>query len=324
MKLFLKRVVLFLAVALSVLITYMSVELFMPLRFKGATEIHLPRGATFKQAIAILSQASCPLRQAPSCHMRDFTILYAIGRFKGVDKRLKPGYYMLYDTITPLEVLQKFMDGDTIKTRITIIPGYSLREITPVMAEAGIIGFEAMCSDRALMAELQIDAPPSVAISVEGYLLPETYILDKGTTAKETITTMVRLLRRRYPKDFATRAQELGMSEHQVLTLASIIEKEAQRDHERPIISAVYHNRLRRGMPLQADPTAIYGLKDPKEGVSAPDLRIDSPYNTYKIVGLPPGPIASPSLPSIRAALNPSNLPYIYFVAKKDGTHHFS
>ncbi|MBF0317768.1 MAG: endolytic transglycosylase MltG, partial [Nitrospirae bacterium] len=292
-------------------ITYMSLGLFMPLRSKGAAvEIYIPRGATFKQAIAILSQ---------TWPVRSFTGPYLIGRIKGIDKRFKPGYYMLHDTITPLEVLRKLGNGDTIKTRITIIPGYSLREIRPVMADAGFVDFDDMCSDHGFLGQLRIDAH-----SLEGYMLPETYIVDKGTPTREVIAMMVRLQRARYPSDFAAKAKELGLDEHRVLTLASIIEKEAQLDSERPMISAVYHNRLGRGMPLQADPTAIYGLKGSREGVSAPDLRVDSPYNTYKIVGLPPGPIASASIASIRAALNPSRLPYLYFVAKKDGSHHFS
>ncbi|KJU81589.1 aminodeoxychorismate lyase [Candidatus Magnetobacterium bavaricum] len=300
----------FLAVALSVLMTYISLGLFMPLRSKASVEIYIPRGATFKQAIAILSQR---------WHMRSFTALHLIGRIKGIDKRLKQGYYMLDDAITPLEVLRKFSAGDTIKTKVTIIPGYSLREIRSVMTDAGFVDFDEICSDHTLLRQLQIDA-----LSLEGYILPETYIMEKGTPTREVVGMMVRLQRARYPRDFATKAKDLGLDEHQVLTLASIIEKEAQLDSERPMISAVYHNRLGLGMPLQADPTAIYGLKSFKEGVSAPDLRINSPYNTYKIVGLPPGPIASASIASIGAALNPARLPYLYFVAKRDGSHHFS
>ncbi len=309
-----RKVVLFLGVALLIFSTHISLELFMPLRFKdNSKEINIPRGSSFKQAIAILSQNS---------GQRDLTVLYVIGRLKGVDRRLKPGWNKLSDYITPLEILDKFNRGDTVKIKLSIIPGYSLREIRLAMINSGLStmqDFEAVCTDMELMAELHIDAP-----SVEGYLLPETYIIEKGMSVKEAVVMMVRLLRMRYPRDFTSKAQTLGMSEHEVLTLASIIEKEAQRDVERSIISAVYHNRLRRRMPLQADPTAIYGLKSAKEGVKAADLRNDNPYNTYKIAGLPPGPIASPSLSSISAAINPSNLPYLYFVAKNDGTHHFS
>ncbi len=114
------------------------------------------------------------------------------------------------------------------------------------------------------------------------------------------------------------------MNENQVLTLASIIEKEAKLDSERIIISAVFHNRLRKGLPLQSDPTSIYGIKDYREGVTSSDLRNKTPYNTYKFVGLPPGPIALPSKESIVAAINPENISYLYFVSRNDGTHHFS
>jgi UPF0755 protein len=149
-------------------------------------------------------------------------------------------------------------------------------------------------------------------------------MFEKGVTPREGIAKMVQQLRKNYPADFKDALRRVGLTEHQLLTLASIIEKEAKADMDRPLISAVYLNRLRIGMPLQADPTCIYGVKDFKYGVTARDLHNDTPYNTYRHTGLPPGPIASPSLKSITAALNPADVPYLYFVSKRDGTHFFS
>jgi UPF0755 protein len=135
---------------------------------------------------------------------------------------------------------------------------------------------------------------------------------------------MINRMREKFSSDLCERASEIGLSEREVLTLASIIEKESVIDEERFLISAVFHNRLKKGIPLQADPTAIYGVKSSKEKITASDLRKKTKYNTYIINGLPPGPIASPSIKSIEAALYPPDMPYIYFVSNNDGTHHFS
>ncbi|HYA32215.1 MAG TPA: endolytic transglycosylase MltG, partial [Thermodesulfovibrionales bacterium] len=131
-------------------------------------------------------------------------------------------------------------------------------------------------------------------------------------------------LREKYDDDMTARTLEMDISEREVLTMASIVEKEAITDHERPVIAAVYYNRLRRNMPLQADPTAVYGVKGSSEKITRDDLLRRTPYNTYMIKGLPPGPIASPGLKSIQAALNPADVPFLYFVSNNDGTHKFS
>jgi UPF0755 protein len=135
---------------------------------------------------------------------------------------------------------------------------------------------------------------------------------------------MINKMREKYSGKLRARTSEIGLSEREVLTLASIIEKEAATDEERPLISAVYNNRLRKGIPLQADPTCIYGIKRFREKITTKDLLRRTPYNTYVIKGLPPGPIASPGIKSIIAAMYPADVPYIYFVSKNDGTHTFS
>ena len=141
---------------------------------------------------------------------------------------------------------------------------------------------------------------------------------------EDAIGMMINKMREKYSDKLKDRAADIGLSEREVLTLASIIEKEAVTDEERPLISAVYHNRLKKKMRLQADPTAIYGIKSSKEKITSDDLKRKTPYNTYVIKGLPPGPIASPGMKSIMAALYPADVPYIYFVSNNDGTHQFS
>jgi UPF0755 protein len=162
------------------------------------------------------------------------------------------------------------------------------------------------------------------APSIEGYIFPDTYLIPKGMPAEEAVGAMIDRMRGKFSELMIQRMDQLGMSEREVLTLASIIEKEAVIDSERSLISAVYHNRLKKSMPLQADPTAIYGIKSSREKITREDLLKRTPYNTYVIKGLPPGPIASPGLKSIMAALYPADVPYLYFVSRDDRSHQFS
>ncbi|MFQ5717561.1 MAG: endolytic transglycosylase MltG, partial [Nitrospinales bacterium] len=174
--------------------------------------------------------------------------------------------------------------------------------------------------DRSLIDSLDIPGE-----NLEGYLFPETYHFDKNTDERAIVKTMVDTFKRRALKpEYLDRARELGFSFHKIITLASLIEKETGREDERELISAVFHNRLRKNMRLQCDPTVIYALKNFDGNLRKKDLGIDSPYNTYRYAGLPPGPIANPGLESIRAALYPASANYIYFVSKQNGSHEFS
>jgi UPF0755 protein len=164
-----------------------------------------------------------------------------------------------------------------------------------------------------------VDAP-----SLEGYLYPDTYKFSKGIKPETIFKRMVQRLKENFDEPLRKRSEELGMSENEVLALASIIEREAIYDIERPKISAVYHNRLKKNMRLQADPTVLYGVKKRWKRIRYRDLKRETPYNTYRFKGLPPGPIASPGIKSIRAALYPSDDDYLYFVAKNNGWHYFS
>jgi UPF0755 protein len=178
-----------------------------------------------------------------------------------------------------------------------------------------------LARDATFIASLGLTVP-----SLEGYLFPDTYHLPRNLNEQALLTLMVRTLQHHYTAEIETQAERLGLSQHSVLTLASLIEKEARVDEERAQISAVYHNRLQRRMRLQCDPTVIYALGELFDGnIRKPDLNIDSPYNTYRYPGLPPGPIANAGRRSIEAAVAPADVDYLYFVATgEDGRHYFS
>ncbi|HAM50849.1 MAG TPA: endolytic transglycosylase MltG [Nitrospiraceae bacterium] len=297
-----------------IFLLYAAVELLMPLPFGNKSiEFEIKRGVTFRHVVEDLSQKGM---------VRDKWVFFLAGRITGIDRRIKAGYYPLWGTMSPLQIFNAIRLGKIIEYEITVVPGDSLREIAQKFAALGIIdqeGFFALCTSREMLDENEVDAP-----SLEGYLFPDTYRFPKGLEAKEILPLMINRLREFYDEAMMSQMLELNISERDMLTMASIIEKEAITDDERPIIAAVYYNRLRRNMPLQADPTAIYGVKGSNERITIADLKRKTPYNTYNIMGLPPGPIASPGLPSIIAALNPAHVPYLYFVSNNDGTHTFS
>jgi UPF0755 protein len=198
-----------------------------------------------------------------------------------------------------------------------------VRDIATLVAAKGLGDRQTILDlavDQAFIASLGLTLP-----SLEGYLFPDTYHIPRGMRERHLLVLMVRTLQENYTQDIAARAQGAGLSQHEVLTLASLIEKEAQLEAERPLIAAVYLNRLQRGMRLQCDPTVIYALGEHFDGnLRKADLDLDSPYNTYRYTGLPPGPIANPGRRSIDAAVAPAPVDYLYFVATGNGKHHFS
>ncbi|OHE58045.1 MAG: hypothetical protein A2Z47_15295 [Thermodesulfovibrio sp. RBG_19FT_COMBO_42_12] len=310
-----KRNIIFILASIILLCCiYVAVELLTPLPTGGKNiEIKIPEGATFRQAVEILSQEKL---------MRDKGIFLFIGRISGLDRKIRAGYYSITGSLSPLDIFKMLKRGQIIEYEITIVEGDSLREIAEKLSGKGIINkenFMTLSSDEDFLALYDINAP-----TFEGYLFPDTYKIPKGMDPEYAIGMMINRMREKISSKLYARASELGFSERKILTLASIIEKEAVTDEERPLISAVYHNRLRKKIPLQADPTAIYGIKSFREKITANDLRRRTPYNTYVINGLPPGPIASPSVKSIIAALYPADVPYIYFVSNDDRSHHFS
>lgn len=242
---------------------------------------------------------------------------------RGLDRSIRYGTYLIRRGASWNEVLTALREGKGIMTRVTIPEGWPLWDIIPALAKALEVptdSLEAAVRDTLL---LQRVGAPLGTETLEGYLFPDTYDFPGFTTARQAVDLMVTRFEQVWKPDWNGRLKELKLSRHQVLTLASIVEKEVRRGEERPLVAAVYSNRLRIRMPLQADPTVQYAQKKRPGRVLYRDLKVDSPYNTYRRVGLPPGPIASPGAASIEAALFPANVPYRFFVARPDGRHEF-
>ena len=277
--------------------------------------VQVNRGAGLRQIAVQLHEAGVIRHPLPF-------VLFA--KVQGMAPRLQAGEYVLSASMSPAEILDALYLGKVRHHVFTVPEGATLRDIAVLVESAGLGSGESVIelgSDPAFIASLGLSVP-----TLEGYLFPDTYFLTRDMEVADLLAVMVETLDRSYPPDIAGKAEELGFSKHDVMTLASLIEKEAQLDAERELISAVFHNRLRRGMRLQCDSTVIYALGDDFDGnLRKVDLKIDSPYNTYRYGGLPPGPIASPGSRSIAAAVSPADVTYLYFVAtRQDGAHHFS
>ena len=245
-----------------------------------------------------------------------------IARFKDYDRQIKAGEYLLSLSMSPLEILENIAKGKTYLHRLTIPEGYTLRQIAAAVSQAGLgeeAEFTRLVSDQEFIKKTGIRAD-----SLEGYLFPDTYFFPKSNGIPNIIITMIKRFRAVFTAEWEKRAQEIGFSVHEIVTLASIIEKETGIPAERPLISSVFHNRLKRKMRLQTDPTVIYGIADFDGNLTRKHLQTPTPYNTYQINGLPPGPIASPGERSLHAALWPAETAWLYFVSKGDSTHEFS
>lgn len=235
---------------------------------------------------------------------------------------IQAGTYRFEGPYTPIEVLQKLVDGRVELAQCTLPEGMTAVEVVAQCAESGL---GKMPRYRQLMADAGFRRLLKVgADSLEGYLFPETYRFAPGVSEEAVLKEMVAQTRQHLTPTLLAVAKKRGLDELQLLTLASIIQKEAGNVEEMPLISAVFHNRLKRGMLLQADPTVIYGIADFNGNITRKDLRTPTPYNTYVNPGLPPGPIANPGLAALLAAANPADQPYLYFVATGDGAHYFS
>jgi len=237
-------------------------------------------------------------------------------------RRLHYGEYAFPTPPSAFEAWRRLVRGDVIKYEVTVTPGSNLYDVAKLLEGKNLAtaeAFLATASSPAVLRRLEIPGE-----SAEGYLFPDSYILVKPVTPEEILELMVRQFRRKIPPDAEKRAREADLTLHQVVTIASIIEKETGVEEEKPLVSAVIRRRLALDMPLQLDPTVIYGVKRFDGTVTRKDLRTEGPYNTYLNRGLPPGPIANPGLAALAAALNPSKTEYLYFVSKNDGSHTFS
>lgn len=237
-----------------------------------------------------------------------------------LDKKIHSGVYRFELPMAPASVMKRMIPGLGPFHRVTVPEGLNVREIAALLEEAKVGDrekFAAAAGSPELLAQVGL-----ADRGVEGYLFPDTYFFPEGMTETEVLAAMVEQFHSNVDPLLAQAKPQL--SPHEVVTLASMIEKETGNAAERPLVSAVFYNRLKIGLPLQSDPTAVYGLDSAPKIITHKDLKNPSPYNTYRIKGLPPGPICNPGLPALKAALAPAAVPYLYFVSKNDGSHLFS
>jgi UPF0755 protein len=277
-------------------------------------EIQVREGMSFKAIAGVLQKEGI---------IRYRFYFEMIGRIENISRKVRIGYYGLNTNMTMWEVLDALRNGKIIEYQIVVPEGYNLYQIgwtlstTPLISNANL--FINLVKKKEYVHSLGIEAD-----TLEGYLFPDTYYLPKGIKLEDIPKRMVMRYKEVFVDSYRNRAKELGFSEHQIVTLASIIEKEAKIKSERTLIAAVYLNRLKKGMRLQADPTAVYGTKAWVTKITKQDLKRKSPYNTYLHKGLPPGPIANPGQGALLAALYPEKTDYLFFVAQGDGSHFFS
>ena len=242
-------------------------------------------------------------------------------KLRGSDRGIKAGTYLIRRDASWESVLNALREGKGLVSTVLVPEGYTLAQIEALLAvRLGLDpdSIRAAVTDTSLLRRLDVPTP-----NLEGYLYPDTYHFPPGTTARAIVATMVRRFEQRWDPAWDARLDSMAVSRHDLLTLASIVEREAKRAEERPVIASVYWNRLRRGMLLQADPTVQYALPQYQSRLLYRHLTVQSPYNTYVHKGLPPGPIGSPGSASIEASLYPAVVPYLYFVAYPDGHHEF-
>lgn len=248
--------------------------------------------------------------------------LKLLARLKSSGSTIKAGEYELSPSMSPNEVLKKLVSGDIIKRKILVKEGASISEIANSVEQAGLLSkeeFLTAAKDKAMLDKYGV-----LAQSFEGYLYPDTYFFSRPTTAQEVLWTMFHEAENHWDPKFSDQCDLMHMSRHQVLTLASIVEKETGRTDEMPIIASVFMNRLQQNWKLESDPTVIYGLQNYNGNITKADLQNPHPYNTYQHFGLPPGPIANPSEKAIRAVLFPRATNFMFFVADGTGGHTFS
>jgi UPF0755 protein len=244
-------------------------------------------------------------------------------RLRRVETKIHLGVYRFEVPVSAGEILDRLATGKGMFYKVTIPEGLTVKEIAELLGKLQIADGEKFLSEASAPALLASLGLPKAGI--EGYLFPSTYYFIPSTPEKSIILAMAEQFRKiTWPVLERSNGGAHGLTPHQLVTLASIIEKESGIEAERPLISAVFHNRLRLSMPLQSDPTVIYGLKDFQGNLTRKNLQNANPYNTYRISGLPPGPICNPSMSSIKAALDPADVPYLYFVSRNDGSHQFS
>jgi peptidoglycan lytic transglycosylase G len=309
---------LLLMVCASVLLARAWLWASLPYRDYGASSaiVEIPTGTGMLRALEILQARGI---------VRPFGQARRTLVFCGRGGVLKAGEYHFTRPMTPLEVFDKIIAGDVYFHRVTVLEGLRSDEIFDLFVRSGFgaLGeFVAAFHDTSLLRGLDPQA-----VDLEGYLFPDTYSLQKGTDEHAIVAMMVDRFREVLGSAWIAKARAHGMSVREAVTLASLIERETAKEDEDPMVSSVFHNRLRLGMRLQCDPTVIYALamRNQYDGnIRKDDLKIDSLYNTYRYTGLTPGPIGNPGASALRAAVEPAQTDYLYFVSMNTGRHYFS
>ncbi len=289
-------------------------------------ELERPRGAeTVELAIDRGAPMTSILDQLSAANVIGNPLLARLHlHYRRSGEPLRAGEYRFEQPMSAVEALDRVIRGDVVTWPVTVVEGLTLRETAEHLAAEGFGALDSFL--RAMASPALIADLDPAAESLEGYLFPDTYAFPRGAGEAEIVEAMVRNFRRRV-EDHVGAAADRGLDLRSLVTLASIVEKEAGAVEERPLVAAVFHNRLERGIGLYADPTIIYALKmagDWDGNLRRDDLQLDSPYNTYVHPGLPPGPICSPGEHSLRAAAAPADAPWLYFVSRNDGTHVFA
>ncbi len=276
------------------------------------TVVAVPQGTTVRGALRLLAKAGV-VENSPYIRL--------VGRVGPKPPGVQTGEYAVSDGRSPMELLQMMAEGKVLLYRFTVPPGKTLQQIALHLAAEGLgeaATYLALMKDDAFAQSFGLPG-------FEGFLFPDTYAIPRGYTEREIVALMVKTFFKIYGGDLQARAKGFGLTMLDVATMASIIEKEAGNQSEYPLVASVIHNRLKRGMRLQMDPTVIYGLGEAFNGnLTRRDLERDHPWNTYTRAGLPPSPICSASGPAVRAALFPADTNYLYFVAMNNGRHKFS
>jgi UPF0755 protein len=297
-----KKKVLF---TMMVVFIMMSFSLFLyaltPMDDRNTTSIiGIPKGTRFIESVDILQEAGL---------IKNRYLFYLLAISKNVHRHIRAGEYELSTSMSPMDILNKLVKGEIKYYSVLIYEDFTVRDIAAHLVSLNLIdekAFMNLATNSSFLRSLGIEGP-----SIEGYLYPDTYYLDRSMSTRDIMKIMVDRFWKALTPELRKRADDIGMSIPEVVTLASIIGKESGDKQEKALISAVFHNRLKKGMKLQSDPTAIYGLGSFKEKIKRSHLRKETPYNTYHIDGLPPGPIGNPAVDSIHAALYPASVNYL-------------
>jgi len=310
-KLFISYFIVYLSVIISTV--YITINFWPQTNMSAMKKIRITHGETLPIISTVLKNKGI---------ISNKWLFEFFTKMKGYDKSIQAGTFTFENVRTNNDIIYNLVYGKPDRKKITFLEGWNIKQVARHLEKEMNFNYSEIIklfNDENFIKKLKLNVN-----TLEGYLFPETYYFFEGVDKKSLARRLVKEHKLFWNEENISKADSLGFSPYEIIIIASIIEGEAIYDSERPIISAVYHNRLKRGMKLQADPTVQYIIKDGPRRLLNRDLRIKSPYNTYMYKGLPPGPINSPGAQSLIAALNPQTNDYLYFVAKGDGYHTFS